>query len=79
MRLPHIANFTDFAPLAADPAMALDYARRPEELSRAALVILPGSKDTLADLRWLHATGLADALRALVARGGRLGGVCGGF
>jgi adenosylcobyric acid synthase len=79
VRLPHIANFTDFAPLTADPAVALDYARRPEELAGAALVILPGSKDTLADLRWLHETGLAAALRAHVARGGRLGGVCGGF
>jgi adenosylcobyric acid synthase len=79
VRLPHIANFTDFAPLAADPAVALRYVRRPEELSGAALVILPGSKDTLADLRWLHATGFAGALRAHVARGGRLAGVCGGF
>ncbi len=79
VRLPHIANFTDFAALAADPAVELRYARRPEELAGAALVLLPGSKDTLADLRWLQASGLTDALRAHVARGGRLGGICGGF
>ncbi len=79
VRLPYIANFTDFAPLAADPAVDLRYARRPAELAGAALVILPGSKDTLADLRWLSASGFAEALRAHVARGGRLGGVCGGF
>ncbi len=79
VRLPHIANFTDFAPLAADAALQLRYARRPEELAGATLVILPGSKDTLADLRWLHASGFVDALREHAGRGGRLGGVCGGY
>jgi adenosylcobyric acid synthase len=79
VRLPHIANFTDFAPLAAETAVEVRYVCRPEELAGAALVILPGSKDTLADLRWLRATGLADAVRRHVAGGGRLGGICGGF
>jgi adenosylcobyric acid synthase len=79
VRLPHIANFTDFAPLAADPSVCLRYVSRPEELGGAALVILPGSKDTLADLAWLHASGVAAALSAHLARGGQLGGVCGGF
>jgi adenosylcobyric acid synthase len=79
VRLPHIANFTDFEPLAADPGVELRYARRPAELAGAALVVLPGSKDTLADLRWLGASGFADALRAHVAAGGRLAGICGGF
>lgn len=79
VRLPHIANFTDFAPLEADPAIELRYAGRPAELAGAALVVLPGSKDMLADLRWLEASGFAEALRRHVARGGRLGGICGGF
>jgi len=79
VRLPHIANFTDFEPLAADPAVELRYARRPEDLAGAALVLLPGSKDTLADLRWLHAAGFADVIGAHLAGGGRLGGICGGF
>ncbi len=79
VRLPHIANFTDFAPLGAEPGVELRYARRPEELRGAALAILPGSKDTLADLRWLHASGFAEALRAHAAEGGRLAGICGGF
>src|SRR5262249_24540312 len=79
VRLPYIANFSDFAPLAADPGVELRYVHRPEELSGAALAILPGSKDTLADLAWLEASGLAAALRRHVAAGGRLGGICGGF
>src|SRR5262249_33712207 len=79
VRLPHISNFTDFEPLVAEGRVEVRYARRPDDLVGAALVILPGSKDTLADLRWLHASGCADALRAHLADGGRLGGICGGF
>src|SRR5262249_54193945 len=79
VRLAYIANFGDFAPLAADRSVELRYVHRPEELSAAALAILPGSKDTLADLAWLEASGFAAALRRHVAEGGRLGGICGGF
>jgi adenosylcobyric acid synthase len=79
VRLPHISNFTDFEPLAADPGVELRYARRPAELAGAGLVVLPGSKDTLSDLRWLEVRGFVAALRAHVAGGGRLAGICGGF
>ena len=74
VRLPHIANFTDFTPLQAEPGVELVYAEEP-----AALVILPGSKDTIADLRALKARGFVDALAAHRARGGRVLGVCGGY
>ena len=79
VRLPHIANFTDFAPLESEPGVSLVYATTPRDLEGAALVILPGSKDTIADLRALKARGIAAALGAHHARGGRVLGVCGGF
>jgi adenosylcobyric acid synthase len=83
VRLPHVANFTDFIPLEADPAFHVRYAREPEAIDGSRrppdLVILPGSKDTLADLRWLDASGWVAMLRAHVARGGRLAGICGGY
>jgi adenosylcobyric acid synthase len=79
VRLPHIANFTDFAPLESEPGVSLAYAAAPRDLDGAALVIVPGSKDTIADLRALKASGLAAALVAHHARGGRLLGICGGF
>src|SRR5262249_7903995 len=83
VQLPHMANFTAFAPLEADPAFHVRYARDPEALDDSGrlpdLVILPGSKDTLADLHWLDATGWAAMLRAHVARSGRLAGICGGY
>jgi adenosylcobyric acid synthase len=79
VRLPYIANFTDFAPLAYEPGVRLVYARRPEELAGAALVLLPGSKNTIADLRFLKSHGFAEALGAHLERGGSAGGICGGY
>ena len=79
VKLPHIANFTDFAPLESEQSVRVVYARSSRDLSGAALVILPGSKDTIADLRWLKSRGLDDALAAHVRRGGALLGICGGY
>jgi adenosylcobyric acid synthase len=79
VRLPHIANFTDFAPLEAEPGVELVYAEEPAALAGAALVVLPGSKDTIADLRALKTRGFAAALAEHRARGGLVLGVCGGY
>jgi adenosylcobyric acid synthase len=79
VRLPRISNFTDFTPLDVDPRVDLVYARRPPDIAGAHLVILPGSKDTIADLRFLKTEGFDLALRDHVGRGGAVGGVCGGY
>jgi adenosylcobyric acid synthase len=78
VRLPHMANVTDFAPLQDEPGVELTYAVRPEDLGGAHLVVLPGSKDTIADLRWLKAQGLARAVTAHARSGGAVLGICGG-
>jgi adenosylcobyric acid synthase len=79
IRLPSIANATDLAPLASEPGVALFYAERPAELVDADLLVLPGSKDTLADLRHLVAGGFAPLIRAHVAEGRAVLGICGGY
>ncbi len=79
IRLPHLANFTDFAPLELDPGVTLGYARRPADLDGAHLAILPGSKDTIADLKFLKAEGLDSALVRHLERGAAVGGICGGY
>ncbi|MFN8522374.1 MAG: cobyric acid synthase [Chloroflexota bacterium] len=76
IRLPHIANFDEFAPLATEPGIRLVYASAPAELAGAALVIIPGTKTTIEDLAWLRRTGLADWIRASTVP---LIGICGGF
>lgn len=78
-RLPRISNFTDFDPLRAEPLVALDYIDSPRGIDGSDLVILPGTKNTIADLKWLRERGLFDAIKAFAARGGRVAGICGGF
>jgi adenosylcobyric acid synthase len=78
VRLPRISNYDDFAPLEHEPGVVVRFVDRPGELAAADLVILPGSKTTVADLEWLRQAGLAEALQARAAGGGPILGVCGG-
>ncbi len=77
--LPHMSNFTDFNALAAEKDVALRFAASPDDLRGADMVILPGSKNTLADLDYLVKTGFSTALTTHVNRGGELVGICGGY
>ncbi|WP_067934314.1 cobyric acid synthase [Alicyclobacillus kakegawensis] len=79
VRLPHIANFTDFDPLFLEPQVEAHFCTRPEELRGAAAVVLPGTKSTLLDLAWLHESGWAQALQSFAEAGGWVLGICGGF
>ena len=79
IRLPRISNATDVEAIAAEPGVAVRLTTSPAELADADLVILPGSKSTVDDLRWLRETGLADAVTAHVRAGRPVVGICGGF
>jgi adenosylcobyric acid synthase len=79
LALPHLSNFTDFDPLAAEPSVALAFVSRPADLARADVVIVPGSKQTLDDLHWLEREGFAAPLRALADHGRIVIGICGGM
>ena len=79
IRFPHAANLTDCQPWWDDTGVRVRWISQPADLATARAIVLPGSKNTLADLRWLRATGLTDAIIA-AARGGRLViGICGGY
>ncbi|TCU40035.1 cobyric acid synthase [Rhizobium azibense] len=78
--LPRIANFDDLDPLRAEPDVELVFVKPGDRLpDDAALVILPGSKSTIADLGDLRAAGWDRDLEAHVRRGGRVIGICGGY
>ena len=79
IRLPHLSNFTDFNVFSRIPEADLRYVSRPEALGNPDMVILPGTKNTMADLRWLFASGMADAIDELRRRGCVIFGVCGGY
>jgi adenosylcobyric acid synthase len=79
IRLPRISNFTDTDPLAAEPGVAVRFVTSSAEVADADLVILPGSRATVADLAWLRERGLAGAISDRAARGGPVLGICGGY
>lgn len=78
-RLPRLSNFTDLDPLVAEPGLTVRYVERGEELQACQVVLLPGSKNTIDDLRWLRQQGLDHAIQAVCTRGGSIVGICGGY
>jgi cobyric acid synthase CobQ/L-threonine-O-3-phosphate decarboxylase len=81
LRLPGLANFTDFAALARVPGLAVGYISDPARLQHADLIVLPGTRTTLRALQWLRATGFDTALERLAAdsSGPYILGLCGGY
>lgn len=79
VRLPHLSNFTDFDPLSRVPGMGVRYVSSTTDLGRPDLVVLPGSKSTLDDARWLAASGIGACVRALSGAGTPVLGICGGY
>jgi adenosylcobyric acid synthase len=79
VRLPRISNFTDVDALAAEPGVAVSFATTPGGLADADLVVLPGSRATVADLGWLHERGLAAEVVRRARAGRPVLGICGGY
>lgn len=76
---PHMSNFDDFDPLSVDHNVNLRYVAAPGELGAPDLIILPGTKTTIADLDWLEKTGLAEKIRTHHDGGSYVVGICGGY
>jgi adenosylcobyric acid synthase len=79
IRLPRIANFTDFDPLESEPTISVKYLSPKQDLGHPDAVIIPGTKTTIADLIMLQKSGMAEAIQNYVASGGTILGICGGF
>ena len=94
IRLPFMSNYTDFAPLEQEPGVNLYYVSKPSELGTPDLILLPGTRNTLEDLRWLRKSGLsgriyellslrrahsAGALKGISSDAPLLMGICGGY
>ena len=79
VRLPRISNFTDFSALSRVPGVGVYYADRPAQLEGADLIILPGTKSTLGDLKWLRESGMEAQILKQHTAGTPVFGVCGGY
>jgi len=74
-----MANFTDFDALAAEPSVALAFLDNAADLNRADVLILPGTKQTMADLDWLASNGFLSKIKEYSGQSRPIIGLCGGF
>jgi adenosylcobyric acid synthase len=79
IRLPRISNVTDVDALGLEPGLDVAFAAGPRDLADADLIVLPGTRSTIADLVWLRERGIHKAIEDHVRRGRPLLGICGGF
>ncbi len=78
VRLPRISNFTDVAPFESIEGVNVRFITNPREIEAADLVIIPGSKNTISDLKWMRESGMEAAIKRF-AISKPLVGICGGF
>lgn len=76
--LPHVSNYDDVAALEHESEVAVRFVQRSGDLEGADLVILPGTKSTVADLAWLRRAGFSGAILERARAGGLVLGICGG-
>ena len=79
IRLPRISNFTDFSPFERYENVSLRYVEKVSDLGAPDMILLPGTKSTIADLQWLRESGLEAAILKQASRGTLIFGVCGGY
>lgn len=79
IKLPRVSNFDDFDPLQREVGVRVRWVDSAEKLQSPDAIIIPGTKSTIADLRWLHESGLADQIAAFGMNGGAVVGICGGY
>jgi adenosylcobyric acid synthase len=79
VRLPRASNLTDVEPLAAEPGVVLTFADVAEQLRDGDVVIVPGTRATVADLQWVRARGFDAALEERARQGRPIFGICGGY
>ncbi|MEK4494656.1 cobyric acid synthase [Ureibacillus sp. FSL W8-0352] len=79
IQLPRISNFTDLDPLFDEPDVGVRFVSHASDLGNPDCIIIPGTKNTTADLEWLKETGLFEAIQQCSMNGSRVFGICGGY
>jgi len=79
IRLPRISNYTDFLALESTPGVKVRYVKSPEKLRIPDLIIIPGTKNTIADMQFLNETAFSAALKTAAGKDIPIVGICGGY
>ena len=79
IRLPKISNFTDLDVFAQYDGVSVRYVTKYEELGMPDMVVIPGTKSTIADMKWLRESGMEAAVKRLASKDTPVFGICGGY
>lgn len=79
IKLPRISNFTDFDVFLQYEGVSVRYIEKAEQLDGTDLIVIPGTKSTIADMKWLRESGLEAAVKRCVSKGIPVFGICGGY
>jgi len=79
IRLPRISNFTDLSVFGRFENVSLRYVEKTSDLHDPDMIIIPGTKSTISDLKWMRENGLEAAVKKAVSSGALLFGICGGY
>lgn len=79
IHLPHFSNFTDLLPLEMEEDVSVRYIERAEEFRNPDLLVIPGTKNTISDLKFLKNSGIFEKIKSYADKDGRIVGICGGY
>ena len=79
IRFPHLSNSQDCQPWLVDSGVRVRWVQQANDVDGAKIVVLPGSKNTVADLQWLHETGIEKVVKRAAQRGVPIVGICAGY
>ena len=79
IRTPRISNFTDFNALEHMDGVGVRYVESPRDIGNPDLIIIPGTKSTMGDLRWLRESGMETRVQKHASQGKPVIGICGGY
>ncbi len=77
--MPRISNFTDFDVFSQYDGVSVRYVTKPQELPDADMIIVPGTKSTISDMKWLRESGIEAAVKKCTSNGVPIFGICGGY
>lgn len=79
IRTPRISNFTDFNAFEQFEGVGVRYVKSPKDLGNPDMIIIPGTKSTMGDLKWLRETGMETRIQKHASKGKPVFGICGGY
>ena len=79
IRLPHISNYSDFSAFESVESVGFVYTEEKKDIEAADLIIIPGTKNTIEDIKWLEEKGLAETIKKAADLGALIIGICGGY